>query len=283
MPPASARRLGRRTRLARFQSKGAACLEVLYQYDGSFAGFLCCVFEAVARREQPFGVFAEDAAPATLFESRRIPTDPQRAGRVYASLRKKLSYRAEELVRYGFLHASPQKETALLQFLLFAYAAERRGLSACRMPGHEAVAPVLAMERQVTHEAHQLTGFIRFAQCGGVLGARISPKHDVLPLLRGHFCDRFPDEDFLIVDEPRRAALWYPGRQGGRARLLELAGEFCFPEPDPEEAALQAMWKTFYKTISIRTRENPRCRRNLCPKRYWENMLEMQDALNGRG
>lgn len=263
--------------------KGAAQLEVLYQYDGSFAGFLSCVFEAVARREKPFGVFAEDAAPATLFESRHILADPQKAARVYASLRKKLSYRAEELVCYGFLHASPQKETVLLHFLLFAYAAERRGLSACRMPGHEAVAPVLAMERQVRHEAHQLTGFIRFAECGGVLGARITPKHDVLPLLRGHFCGRYPDEDFLIVDQPRRAALWYPGRQGGKARLLGLAEGFSFPEPGPEEAALQSMWKTFYKTVSIKARENPRCRMNLCPKRYWENMLEMQDALNGCG
>ena len=147
------------------------------------------------------------------------------------------------------------------------------------MLGHEAVAPVLNLERQVTHEAQQLTGFIRFVQCGSVLGARITPKHDVLPLLRGHFCDRYPDEDLLIVDEPRRAALWYPGRQGGRARLLELAGAFRFPEPDPEEAAFQSMWKTFYKTISIKARENPRCRMNHCPRRYWVNMLEMQDAL----
>lgn len=254
-------------------------MDLLYEYDGSFAGFLCCVFEAISRKEAPLGVYPSETRPATLFEVRRVETDPARAGRVWRSLRPRLSSRAEELVCYGFLHGSPEKETALLRFLQFAYPAAAKGQSPCRMLGHEAVAPVLRMERQVRHEAHQLTGFIRFAQYDGILAARISPKHDVLPLLRGHFCDRYPDENLLIVDEPRRAALWYPGRQGGKARLLEMTGEFAFPEPDPEEAAFQSMWKTFYRAIAIKARENPRCRRNLCPKRYWENMLELRDEL----
>lgn len=254
-------------------------MEISYTYDGSFAGFLTCVFEAIARKEEPFEICAEEEQPVTFFAVRRIETDPGKAGRVFRSLRSKLGYRAEEMVCYAFLYGLPGKETAILRFLQFAYPAAARGQSPCRMLGHEAVAPVLKMEQQVTHEAHLLKGFVRFAQYDGILGARITPKHDVLPLLRGHFCDRYPDEDLLIVDEPRRAALWYPGRQGGNPQLLELAGEFAFPEPDPEEAAFQSMWKTFYKTIAIKARKNPRCRMNLCPKRYWVNMLEMQDEL----
>lgn len=258
-------------------------MEICYTYDGSFAGFLTCVFEAFARREQPFEIYPEEEQPATFFALRRIDADLEKAGRVFRSLRAKLGYRAEEMVCYAFLYGLPGKETALLRFLQFAYPAAARGQSPCRMLGHEAVAPVLRMERQVRNEAHQLTGFVRFAEYDGVLGARITPKHDVLPLLRGHFCDRYPDEDLLIVDEPRRAALWYPGRQGGKAQLLELAGEFAFPEPGPEEAAFQSMWKTFYKTIAIKSRENHRCRMTHCPKRYWVNMLELQDELQGAG
>ena len=37
-----------------------------------------------------------------------------------------------------------------------------------------------------------------------MLGAVIHPKHCVLPLLRGHFCSRLPDEDFLIFDAGAR-------------------------------------------------------------------------------
>ena len=30
-------------------------MEVIYRYDGSFAGFLCCVFESYVNKEFPLG------------------------------------------------------------------------------------------------------------------------------------------------------------------------------------------------------------------------------------
>ena len=42
--------------------------------------------------------------------------------------------------------------------------------------------------------------FIRFEERDGMLGAVIHPKHRILPLLRGHFCSRLPDESFLIYE-----------------------------------------------------------------------------------
>lgn len=29
-------------------------MEVVYRYDGSFEGFLCCVFDSYVNRERPF-------------------------------------------------------------------------------------------------------------------------------------------------------------------------------------------------------------------------------------
>ena len=46
-----------------------------------------------------------------------------------------------------------------------------------------------------------------------------------------------------------------------------------------EELRYRVLWKRFYKTIAIAARENPRCRMTHCPKRYWENMLEMDCLL----
>lgn len=247
--------------------------DVIYLYDGSFAGFLCCVFESVARREQPFGVWPQGSAPETLFPARQIDTQPDRAARVYRSLAPKLGQDAKLLVSYGFLHGSPDKELVLLRFLQFAYAT---GPSACRMLGHPAVAPVIDLKKQVGSEAHQLVQFLRFQEVGGMLGSVIGPKNYVLPLLRPHFCGRFPEEDFLIVDRTHSAALLYQGHQ---AQYLELAGDFALPPPTPDEARYRQMWKAFYKTISIQARENPALRRSHCPKRYWHYMLELQDQL----
>ena len=43
-----------------------------------------------------------------------------------------------------------------------------------------------------------------------------------------------------------------------------------------EELQYRRMWQTFYDTIAIQGRENPRCRMTHMPKRYWDNMTEFQ-------
>lgn len=52
-----------------------------------------------------------------------------------------------------------------------------------------------------------------------------------------------------------------------------------FPEADETELGYRKLWKQFYNTIAIEARYNPKCRMTHMPKRYWENMTEMQDFL----
>ena len=51
------------------------------------------------------------------------------------------------------------------------------------MLGHPLVAPLLAAQQHLKHEAHLLTGFIRFTDTGAGLAAEIGPKNFVLPYL----------------------------------------------------------------------------------------------------
>ena len=55
--------------------------EVLYCYDGSFDGFLCCVFESYASRERPSAIVREEDLEPTLFSTRQIVTDAGHARR----------------------------------------------------------------------------------------------------------------------------------------------------------------------------------------------------------
>lgn len=247
--------------------------DVVYLYDSSWQGFLCCIFEAFFRREEPFAICPARGFSPTLYESRFIDTDPEKADRVDRSIDEKLGPRARELVSLAFLNGSEGKELALLRFLRFAYP---RGRRAPWFLGSEAVAPVLALEKAVTGEAHLLKGFLRFQEYDGLLTARITPKHYVLPLLRGHFCSRFPEENFLICDVTHGAVLLY---RDHAASYLELEGEFQLPPVGEEEARLQRAWKHFYETLTIQARENLRCRMTHCPKRYWENMTELQHLV----
>ena len=58
--------------------------EILYFYDGSFEGFLSCVFESYAKRERPSGIESEEIP--TLFPTRWVETDAAHAQRVLRKL-----------------------------------------------------------------------------------------------------------------------------------------------------------------------------------------------------
>lgn len=94
---------------------------VAYRYDGSFDGFLCCVFESYVRREVPVQILPEEEAQVSLYPEKWIGTDPDRAERVYTSLSRKISPEARELVETGFLTCLPERERLLYRFIRMGY------------------------------------------------------------------------------------------------------------------------------------------------------------------
>ena len=60
--------------------------DIAYRYDGSFPGFLCCIFESYAKKELPAAVLPPEEGQLSLFGSRDIPTDMARASRVAVGL-----------------------------------------------------------------------------------------------------------------------------------------------------------------------------------------------------
>lgn len=241
--------------------------DVIYRYDGSFEGFLCCVFESYARHELPQDIRPEGEGQISLYPERYIETDRQHAGRVFASIPKKISREAARMVARGFLTCLEQKEMWLLRFLRLGYRYGRRVMS---MLADEAVHTVFHAVQFLENESHLLKGFLRFSEVHGVLIAEIEPKNQVLPLLQEHFCARYSGERFLIYDRTHRMMLVY---QPGRAELFPVE-DFRLPEADAPEAAYRALWRAYYHTAAVEGRENPRCRMTHMPKRYWNCMTE---------
>ncbi|MBR2929148.1 MAG: TIGR03915 family putative DNA repair protein [Oscillospiraceae bacterium] len=241
--------------------------DIVYEYDGSFDGFLCCVYESYTQKENPTGFFVGEA-DCTLFDTRYIPTVAAHAKRVYRSFFK-TSQVFGPLLQRAWLTILPEKELQLFALIRLFY---RLGPVALQDLSHETVSAVRRAVRHLEEEAQQLRGFVRFSEFGGVLGAEIEPKNRVLPLLRGHFCGRYREESFFIYDRTHREALFYAAHQ---SRIVPLE-QFQMNAPGEEEAAYRVLWKRFYDTISIRERENPRGRMSKMPKRYWGTMTEFQ-------
>ncbi len=240
--------------------------DTAYRYDGTFPGFLCCVFASFARREIPAAVLGPEEGQTTLFGSADIATDAARARRVAAGLAR-LGGTVRERVLTGFLSTDPGKDLALLRFARLCFTL---GPRAANMLGDPDVAAAFALERGVNNEAHKFIEFLRFEERGGMLGAVIHPNHCVLPLLRAHFCSRLPDEDFLIFDATHGIALL---RQNGAVQYLAM--ERYAPAPDAAEQGWQALWRRFFQALTIEERRDPGLQRNHAPKRYWRDMCEM--------
>ncbi len=248
---------------------------LIYRYDGTQDGLLCCIYEAMKKREQPMMILSAREMQSMLFEDRFIETDPAVARRVADGIRGRISQDALTMVGRALLTHLPGKEIHLLDVLRRAFREGPGLLSNLSDP------QVNKLDRAITfleREAHLLTGFIRFRESGGVLTAVIEPKNQVLPLLVPHFEDRFRQETFLIHDRTHGEALVHraAGAHGrGETRIVPVEA-FEQAPPGAQEQAFQRLWRAFFRTIAVEGRENPVCQRTLMPKRYWAQMTEHQ-------
>lgn len=244
--------------------------DVTYRYDGSFEGMLCCVFESFARRELPASVAPPDRGQLTFTPEVWIETDPEHARRVFASVSKKISKAAAQLVSDIFLSCMEEKELALIRFLCLGY---RYGAAVMDMLADDTVNALYRAQLYLKNESHLTLEFLRFSEIKGVLIAQIEPQNFVLPKIQEHFCARFSGERFLIYDRPHQAILAY---QPFEARIFSVEG-FELPKAEEEEQLYRDLWQHYYDSIAIKERENPVCRRNHMPKRYWNCMTEFQN------
>ena len=243
---------------------------VIYRYDGSFEGLLCCVFESYYKGELPSDIIPPDTPQTSLFPMREIATDEQKSGRVLRSIGDKIGPEALDFVQRAFLTCLARKELYIIRFLRLGY---RHGCAVMNMLTDEVVHPLFKAVRHLESESSLLLGFLRFSDFHGALVAEIGPKNFVLPLLTRHFCERYPEERFLIYDRTHSMALVY---QPHKPAIIPL-DDLVLPEPDESELGIRQLWRLFYDTVEVEGRHNPKCRMSHMPKRYWAYMTEFGD------
>lgn len=123
-------------------------------------------------------------------------------------------------------------------------------------------------EHSIRREAHKYKGFVRFEETDIGFFARIAPKYDILPLIAGHFFERYGDNR-IIYDEKRKKAAVIS--QNGYEIVNASAEKF---ETSTSEKRFTALWKKFFDSITIDERENKKLQQSFAPKRYREHMPE---------
>ena len=202
-----------------------------------------------------------------------VVTDMEKAMRVADAVIHKISAFAWHWVKYGAMSCHMDKGDIIYKFLVKGF---RTGPEITEYLADPVVNRLMKLSREVSRETDHMYGFLRFRELkNGVLFATIAPKHHQIPLIAGHFSDRFPMENWMIYDEYRHEVCVHEAGKDWFLADSVTADPWVSSRVSDSQRLFEERWKGFYETIGIRERENSKCRRNMMPKMYWKNMTEM--------
>ncbi|MCK7591748.1 TIGR03915 family putative DNA repair protein [Subsaxibacter sp. CAU 1640] len=251
-------------------------LQIL-SYDGTFEGFLTCVFHVYERRLTHVDIQPSHVAIDSLFDAREeIITDFEKSKRVWTGLKSKTSSNGRLRLMYAFLSEQAGIERHLLEFIRYVFDSKS---IVDDDYSHEAVLKVTQVAKSVGREKHRMEAFVRFRLTKDDLYfATIEPDFNVLPLIQKHFKSRYADQKWLIYDLKRKYGIHYDLKNVEMV-TMELPADFdpvntsedFFAE---EELKFQLLWQNYFKSTNIESRKNMKLHVRHVPKRYWKYLSE---------
>lgn len=90
---------------------------------------------------------------------------------------------------------------------------------------------------------------------------------------------RFPKQNMILHDKNRSLAFLYNCQNKNDYEIILVPENLEVNSFSQEEQQFQKLWKTFFKTISIKERTNYRLQMQYMPKKYWKDLIEMQQII----
>lgn len=252
----------------------------IIHYDKTFEGLLTAIFDAYTRKVFPDKLLLTgEAEPLFTDSSFEVVTDAEKSDRVWKALTKKLQSTTLNMIRYVWLSEIDESDELIFRYI-------RKNLDhQLTIELNFADPDVLAMKQiaqKVSKERHRLIEFVRFQQAAdGLYFAPVSPDHNALPLTIQHFKDRFRDQKWIIYDTKRDYGYYYDLKKVDRIELstseFDESGKLNKEIMSNDEKAFQNLWKTYFKSLTIKERINLKLHRQNLPQRYWKYLTEKQE------
>lgn len=248
-------------------------------YDGSFDGFLSCVFEVYHLKLYQVKIVRRNHFQQSFFgDNLEISVDSPKADRVWSAVKKKLSVKGQSRLYYAFLSEIAQIEHHLLKYIQYALRSDSPIDSDFT---NVDVLKVSQVAKSVGREKHRMEAFVRFRLSKDqVYFSTITPDFDVLPLITRHFKSRYADQKWIIYDLKRNYGIYYDLEKVDTV-TLDLPATF-----DPvktteeffsnEELEFQTLWQDYFSSTNIPSRKNMKLHVQHVPKRYWKYLSEKQ-------
>lgn len=246
-------------------------IEKTYVYDGSFEGMLSIVFDCYIKKVIPTRIVNKSMLePNFLEQTQEKATDHEKAKRIFNGIVKNISYETLYNSYYAFLSDDKEKEINILKYLLNGFII---GPKINTMLSIDYVFAVYSMRKRMLFESHRLKGLLRFTEIGdNLFYAPIHPDNNVIENLGQHFIRRLPTQNFIIHDKNRNIAFLYNTKD---YQIID-SSNLSIPTISEEEKKYQELWTTFFQTIAIKERSNLRLQMQYMPKKYWQDLTELQ-------
>lgn len=251
---------------------------IIYQYDKSFEGLLTCVFEAYERKKFP-DLLQNESAPLPLFydEVVQVFTQENKSSRVWKGLEKKLSPGGLSVLTSCWLSELPEIDNLLFRYIRKAIDAPA---SIELNFGDADVLQASQIYKKVSYERHRVIQFTRFQKAiDGTYFGGLKPLYNVLPLAISYFKDRFADQKWILYDLKREYGYYYDLQNVTEIRFENreehlITGKINHQFMDQDEQLFQKLWQTYFKSIAIQERINPKLHRQNLPRRFWKYLIE---------
>lgn len=252
---------------------------IIFRYDKTFDGLLTAVFDAYARRTFPDALLsADDPGPLFVTDEHTVVTDASKSGRVWQALLKKLPKEVCNMLMMAWLSAEDEVDAMLLRYMRRVFDSREQVATDFSDPD---ILRVQQLARKVARERLALIQFTRFQKGGdNTYFAPVAPRYNALPLSIPYFRDRFGDQKWLIYDIKRRYGFYYDLETVTEVTMEDdghlLDGKLDESLMAEDEKLFQSLWKTYFNSMAITERINPKLQRQHMPRRFWKLLTEMQ-------
>jgi len=236
-------------------------------YDGSFEGFLSIVYEVYyaklsideIRTQKPHSLFHDD-----IFE---VYTNNQNAKKVFDAIVKNFSKKYLRFVMHIFMCDDANFEIHLLNYIILGFTDQR----CLEDINHPSVFFLQNLEKEYFRLYHKMIAFLRFEELEDEsLYAKLDVKYNLLSAVASHFSKRFNNQNFIIHDLKRGFAFVHTKAFKG----IRTVASYDLPEYSKNELKFKKLWKTFFQSVSIESRENLKLQQQHVPLIYRAYMSE---------
>ncbi|SDB44938.1 probable DNA metabolism protein [Flavobacteriaceae bacterium MAR_2010_188] len=247
-------------------------------YDGSFEGFLSCIFHAYELKSTIVNIQSEKFSQTTLFtDAEFVKTDSKKSDRIFNHIIKKSSAAIARTFYFAFLTEQENIENLLYRYIRYVFDSS---MDVSKDYSSPEVLKVAQLAKNVGREKHRMEAFIRFRLTKDeIYFAVIEPDYNVVPVIVKHFKSRYADQKWLIYDTKRDYGIYYDLTS---VEFIQL--DFNESRIDPRKTSeerfaesemdFQKLWFEYFRSTNIKARINMKLHIRHVPKRYWKYLSE---------